>query len=415
MIFNKEKPLILLSVCIAMLINSSASHAGLFDLIGKATDNSTQAAAAVIAAKYDPNGDLGVQSETLIRKINPERVKGAKKIAIGQFEVQFLERVEASATTSNVLRTDTQNRTLDDSVNAYVSLIMKGHERADFQKITDEIYTKLKTDLVVAGFELVPLESLVNPRDPNALTRFMDATSKVRPLELEGDGGKSVAYAPTDFPLHHTTEELLTGISNTQRSSLTRDPEDIYSPKVGLSSIGNGLPAVGHLSSLLYEFPQPINMLFVRYVVSPGSTKGETNKYGDGSLSDALKLTLTANASVTPHLVIAHNQTRFVLTSVNSTKGSRFSLISPVWSSESLGVVANTTDQGKKTMETVGNAAVSVLSILNRMGGGNVAAHTYSREEYTVITEPQAYNPQALKYLNSVQKMLIHAMTQATQ
>jgi len=392
------------ALVLATLVHGTAAHAGLFDLLAKATDKGTQAAAANTAAQYDPNGNPAAQAETLVRKTNPERMKGTKKIVIGQFEVQFLERVEASSTTSNVL-----NGNPDDAASAYASLVMKGHDRADFQKITDDLYARLKVDLVAAGFELAPLESLATPRDVNGLTRFYDATSKTRPLELEGDGGKSVVYAPTDFPLYHVREGLITQMFGTQRNQFFKEPEDLYTPN---PKFGDGMPAAAHLSSLLYF--QPAHVLFARYVVSPGSTKGENNKYGDGSLSDALGQTLTAQASITPHLVVAHNQTRFIVSSSNDT-GSRFSLIQPVWSSETLGAVAKTTDPSKKTSETVGNVAFAALSALNRMGGGSMASKSVNSDEFTLITTPQTYKPQAIKYLDGVQKMLVQSMQQAAQ
>lgn len=393
-----------LALAMATLLHGTTAHAGLFDLIAKATDKSTQAAAATTAAKYDPNGNVAVQAETLVRKTNPERMKGTKSVVIGQFEVQFLERVEASSTTSNVL-----NGNPDDAVSANISLIMKGHDRADFQNITDELYAQLKVDLVAAGFELVPLDSLATPRDVNGLTRFYDATSKTRPLELEADGGKSVVYAPTDFPLYHVREGMITQMFGTQRNQFFKEPEDLYTPG---AKLGDAMPAAAHLSSLLYF--QPAHVLFVRYVVSPGSTKGENNRFGNGSLSDALGQTLTAQASITPHLVIAHNQSRFILTASNDT-GSRFSLIQPVWSSESLGTVAKTTDSGKKTSETVGNVAFAALSALNRMGGGSMASKSINSDEFTLLTTPATFKPQALKYLGGVQKMLVQSMQQAAQ
>jgi hypothetical protein len=148
----------------AAWIASPASAQSLFDRLAKSADKGTQAAAAVTAAQYDPAGDALAQAQSLVRKINPEKIKGVKKLVIGQFEVQFLERVEASSITSNQLRQVGK----DDQVRAYVSLTMRGHERADFQKITDDLYAKLKADLVAAGYELAPLETLPDPRDANA-------------------------------------------------------------------------------------------------------------------------------------------------------------------------------------------------------------------------------------------------------
>jgi len=113
-------------------------------------------------------------------------------------------------------------------------------------------------------------------------------------------------------------------------------------------------------------------------------------------------------------LVVAHNQTRFIVSSSNDT-GSRFSLIQPVWSSETLGAVAKTTDPSKKTSETVGNVAFAALSALNRMGGGSMASKSVNSDEFTLITTPQTYKPQAIKYLDGVQKMLVQSMQQAAQ
>jgi hypothetical protein len=154
-------------------------------------------------------------------------------------------------------------------------------------------------------------------------------------------------------------------------------------------------------------------VLFVRYVVSPGSTRGEVNKYGDGSITDTFGQTLGAKADITPHLVIANDQTRFIL-GTSGGSGASFSLVSPVWSSESLGVVANTTDPSKKTSENIGNAAMSILGAFNRAGGGQMATVNINTEEYTLVTKPEAYNPQAAKYLNGVQKMMVQSMVAAT-
>jgi hypothetical protein len=380
---------------------------GLFDRLSKSGDKGTQAAAAVMAAQYDPAGDALTQAQTLVRKVNPGKIRGVNKLVIGQFEVQFLERIEASSTTSNQLRQVGK----DDQSRAYVSLTMKGHERADFQKITDDLYATLKQDLTAAGFELAPLDSLPDPRDANAMARFMKDTAQTRPLELDSAGGKSVSYAPSNFPLYHTSEDMISRQFSTTRGNFSKDPEDIFTPsaKLGMTS---HMPAFSHLSSMMYI--KPSNVLFVRYVVTPGSTRGEVNKFGDGSISDGLGQTLTAKADITPHLVIAHDQTRFILGTAHNA-GASFSLISPVWSSESLGVVANTTDQGKKAGENVGNALMSVLGVFNRVGGGQTATVNVSSEEYTLVTKPETYNPQAARYLDGVQKMLVQSMMAATK
>jgi hypothetical protein len=285
---------------------------------------------------------------------------------------------------------------------------MKGHTRADFQKITDDLYTKLKEDLTAAGYELAALDSLPDPRDVNAMARFMKDTAQTRPLALESAGGKSVSYAPSDLPLYHVTEDMISRQFSTKRGSFSKDPDDIFSPAPRL---GDGLPAFAHLSSMMAI--KPNNVLFVRYVVSPGSTRGEVNAFGDGSISDGFG-TLTAKADITPHLVIANDQTRFIL-GTSASSGSSFSLVSPVWSSESLGVVANTTDAGKKASENAGNAAMSIFGAFNRAGGGQAATVNISTEEYTLVTKPEAYNAQAAKYLNGVQKMMVQSMAAATK
>ncbi len=395
-------PLAFVAACVAAPAPASAQS--LFDRLAKSADKGTQAAAAVTAAQYDPAGDPLTQAQTLVRKINPEKIKGVKKLVIGQFEVQFLERIEASSITSNQLRQVGK----DDQARAYVSLTMKGHERADFQKITDDLYAKLKADLTAAGYELAPLDTLPDPRDATALERFMKATAQTRPLALDSDGGKSVSYAPSDLPLHHVNEDMISRQFSTVRGTFSKDPQDIFSPGPRL---GDGLPAFAHLSSMMYI--KPNNVLFVRYVVSPGSTRGEVNKYGDGSITDTFGQTLGAKADITPHLVIANDQTRFILGTSGGT-GASFSLVSPVWSSESLGVVANTTDPSKKTSENIGNAAMSILGALNRVGGGQMATVNINTEEYTLVTKPEAYNPQAVKYLNGVQKMMVQSMVAAT-
>jgi len=384
-----------------------ATSQGLFDRLAKIGDKGAQAAAAVTAAQYDPLGDVAAQSQTLVRKVNAEKIKGVSKLVIGQFEVQFLERIEASSTTSNQLRQVGK----DDQSRAYVSLTMKGHQRADFQKITDDLYATLKQDLLAAGFELAPLESLPDPRDATAMARFMKDTVQTRPLELDSTGGKSVSYAPSDLPLFHTNEDMISRQFSTTRGTFSKDPEDIFTPsaKLGMTSY---MPAFSHLSSMMYI--KPNNVLFVRYVVTPGSTRGEVNKFGNGSITDSFGQTLTANAEITPHLVIAHDQTRFILATAHNT-GASFSLISPVWSSDSLGVVANTTDQGKKAGENVGNAMMSVLGMLNRAGGGQMATVNVSSEEYTLVTTPETYTPQAAKYLDGVQKMLVQSMMAASK
>jgi hypothetical protein len=402
--FNKKLlSITLISTCVA----GAATAQGLFDRLAKMGDKGTQAAAANTAMQYDPAGDTLAQAQTLVRKINSEKIKGVNKLVIGQFEVQFLERIEASATTSNQLRQVGK----DDQARAYVSLLMKGHERAEFQKITDDLYAKLKLDLTAAGFELAPLDSLPDPRDTSAMARFMKDTAQTRPLELDSTGGKSVSYAPSDFPLYHVNEDMISRQFSTTRGTFSKDPEDIFTPsaKLGMMSY---MPAMSHLSSMMYI--KPNNVLFVRYVVSPGSTRGEVNKFGDGSITDSFGQTLGAKADITPHLVIANDQTRFILGTAHNS-GASFSLISPVWSSESLGVVANTTDQGKKTAENIGNSLMSVLGAFNSMGGGQMATVNTSTEEYTLVTKPEIYNPQAAKYLEGVQKMLLQSMVAATK
>lgn len=400
---KKFWPIVLTATCLAVPVGAQS----LFDRLAKSADKSTQAAVAETAARYDPEGDALAQAKTLLRVINPEKIKGVKKLVIGQFEVQFLERIEASSITSNQLRQVGK----DDQARAYVSLTMKGHERADFQKITDDLFAKLKEDLTAEGYELAPLESLPDPRDVNAMTRFMKDTVQTRPLELDSTGGKSVSYAPSDFPLYHVNEDMISRQFSTKRGTFSKDPDDTFTPAPTLGMTSH-FAAISHLSSMMYI--KPNNVLFVRYVVTPGSTRGEVNKFGDGSITDSFGQTLGAKADITPHLVIANDQTRFILGTAHNA-GASFSLISPVWSAESLGVVANTTDPSKKTAENVGNAFMSVLGAFNRLGGGQMATVNISTEDYTLVTKSETYNPQAAKYLQGVQKMMVQSMAAATK
>jgi hypothetical protein len=113
----------------------------------------------------------------------PAVLKGLNRVAIGSFQVEFVHKGAASASSHRIGSSGTAN------TNVVVSLT--GLSAADFQAVADAAYARTVADLKAAGLEVLPLDQVKASAAYRKLTEGATATAETRTKDTW-----SVVHAP---------------------------------------------------------------------------------------------------------------------------------------------------------------------------------------------------------------------------
>lgn len=116
-------------------------------------------------------------------------LKGARRVAIGSYQVEFVHKGAASASSYRIGESGRAN------TNVVVSLT--GLAPADFQAIADAAYAQTQAELKAAGLELVPQEQVLASATYRKLTEGASAVAETRTKDTW-----SMVHAPSGLKVY---------------------------------------------------------------------------------------------------------------------------------------------------------------------------------------------------------------------
>lgn len=140
----------------------------------------------------DATGDAASRASTaasVFKTRDAAALKGIRKVAINSFQIDFVTRSSATAQTVGFANTGRANASL------YYNLT--GLAPADFQAITDQLFTQFTTALAQQGYEVMSREQM----NANASYRKMSSEAAAFPMSRSTRGGEAMVYSPSGVPL----------------------------------------------------------------------------------------------------------------------------------------------------------------------------------------------------------------------
>jgi hypothetical protein len=138
--------------------------------------------------EFDLSADPATQAKTFVDAKKPSALKGAKRVAIPNFQVEFSIENSSSAFGGGTAGSA--------SVKSRVALV--GIDGAVFQKIADDLYDKLVADLTAVGMEVLPYEKFKD----NANYLKIKSKFKESGVQMRSQDGKSVFYSAHGMPMY---------------------------------------------------------------------------------------------------------------------------------------------------------------------------------------------------------------------
>lgn len=353
------------------LLSSAALPASAAGLLGKI---------AKMTEKKPVPFDLQTAPEALAKdylKLDKlDALKGMKRVAFPSFQVEF--EIESNESASSVARQPGEGGGAEARVST--RYFLKGIDDALCQKITDELYASVASQLQAAGFEVVGLDAV------KSAAAFGKLPLKPTPFHIDKSKHDSVFCAPQGMQTYFKPGDQRLEWGGISFSAL--DWNGTY------KALGQELNAA---------------LIEARFVVTfcdlEGSKQGFWQSYGN---------TATASVKSTLALTFLPVETRFWVQTGN-TKASVFkpnnfvalTLKHPVMAGKQLFEVKDTTTTGQK----VGDVAVTALGALNALGGGrNMSSRT---KQYEAHVEGAEYAEVVKTYGDAVGRMFISQLKAA--
>ena len=194
-----------LTLCLALLATLS-THAGFLEKIAEKRRDSVK--------EFDLNESPATLAKTFVDAKKPSALKGIKRVAIPNFQVEFAVENSTSAFGGGTAGSA--------SVKSRVMLI--GIEDAVFQKIADDLYDKLVADLTAAGIEVLPYDKFKDNE------HYQKIKSKFRPsaTEMRSQDGRSKFYSAHGQPMYFFGKDThIGGVSAIGEAFTTVQPQNI--------------------------------------------------------------------------------------------------------------------------------------------------------------------------------------------
>src|ERR1041385_246381 len=169
--------IVLLTISCAL---SSRGAGGIFEKMAEKKKDSVK--------EFDLSGDPAEMAKTFVDGKKLTALKGVKRVAIPNFQVEFAIENSASAFGGGTGGSA--------AVNSRVQLI--GIDGPVFQKIADDLYDKLVDDVTAAGIEVLPYEKVKE----NAHYQKMKSKFKETPTKLRTQDGHSLFYSAHGMPVY---------------------------------------------------------------------------------------------------------------------------------------------------------------------------------------------------------------------
>lgn len=143
------------------------------------------------------------QADDYVATDSPKAVRGAKRIAIPYFQVEFVQQSAASAFSMG-------------SGTSKLVVTLTGVEKRQFASMADDFYDAVAADLTKAGLEVVPLETLrANPEFQKLASHGL----KPSPDRVEHFDNISDFYAPHGLQIYYLgADRRITGEATQKKS-----------------------------------------------------------------------------------------------------------------------------------------------------------------------------------------------------
>lgn len=354
-------------LCLSAILGSSYAHAG---------DNASFDLAASPETQLDRYIEVESEEDGLLKNI--------KRVAITQFQVEFMTESSASAYASGGFSSPS-------SATEYVDAKLAGVGINEFQQITDRYYDTLVNDLKNAGIEVVDqAEVLKNPD-------FKEITSggKKSPLEESAEAGKGVFVTSHDLPVWFNSEE---GFIRKFKISIGKgkkdtDPYQSFGSKMGLMFSGKAT-AINE-PALAKAFDAAT--LRVRVTVPFVQIKTDS--------------TLTRASTHTKAVIQVEKKVTRLSFVTPDGKHARIRIKEPLVSATGVGELKDVTTSGEKAMQ----AATTVLSVANSLFGarGGVKVGSTSGKSYSLEANSQLYTETVNAHIDGAQKLMSEGLAKA--
>jgi hypothetical protein len=325
-------------------------------------------AAPAARARDQPAVALTAQSQPAVlaaevfSTTDPAAIKGLRRVALPSFQVEFVTRSGAQASTSGFAAAGRS------SVSAYYSLVGVGE--ADFQALTDQLYADFVRDLQQMGLEVVPLAQL----QASPAYRKLVAGAAPAPLSKSGGGTRSLVLAPAGRQIYG--------------SALAAAKSDsMFGAFSALANTGAMMGAVFDTIDLAKELDASIIelRLVVDFAQIGSSDKGFFSR---------LSSTASVDGKVQPALLAGASMMSVQNATMRSVVTLRNPLLLPPEAISGLREATTTSTQ-------VGNVAAALI---NLAAGGN---NSHSAADFEAVADPAVYRASIGASLGQVREMLV--------
>ena len=307
---------------------------------------------------------------------NPEYLKGLKKVAITSFSVEVLTYLKAGegGDLGNLISGKPNS----------VSVTLKGHDAATWQKLVDDYYVALKGQLAAAGIEVIPQEQL------NELPEYKSiaGASTASPHEEDAKAGKGLYIGSAGVPMLIQSEDAVF-----RKGLFSKPPEDPYMTFGSRFASGFSTSGAQNAEFALAK-KLDAHVLKVRFTVVP--TLLTTNKgfWVGNSVESKASLSLPTYVN------------RFVVYSPSGDQ-SKISLSSPAVSAQTVGEMKDVTSTAGTALRTADAAGGIALGLLTGGIAGAIKAGANVARDYEVIVDSAAFNRMLTEELSSVSQAFV--------
>ncbi len=302
---------------------------------------------------------------------NPEYLKDLKRVAITSFSVEVLTYLKANegGDLGNLISGKPNS----------VSVTLKGHDSATWQKLVDDYYAVLLAQLAKAGIEVVPQEQLREWPE----YRTIAGAGTASPHEEDAKAGKGLYIGSGGVPMLIQSEDAVF-----RKGLFGKPPEDPYMTFGSRFSSGF---TTGGAQNAEFALAKKLDahVLKVRFTVVP--TLLTTNKgFWVGN-------SIESNASLSLPTYV----NRFVIYSP-SGDSSKVSLAAPAVGRNTVGEMRDTTSAAGTALRAADTAGGVALGLLTGGIAGAIKAGANVAKDYEVIVDGAAFNQMLTEELSSV-------------
>jgi hypothetical protein len=325
-------------------------------------------AAAPVQARDEPAVALTPQARPadlatqVFTTSDPAAIKGMKRVAMPSFQVEFVTRSSAQASTSGFA---SAGRT---SVSAYYTLVGVGE--ADFQALTNQLHADFVRDLQQMGVEVVPFAQV----QASPAYRKLAAGAQPAPYSKSGGGTSSVALAPAG--------QLIYG-----SALIAAKSDSMFGAFSTLANTGAMMGAAFDTIDLAKELDARI--VDVRLVVDFAQIASS-----DKGFLSRLSSTASVDGKVQPALLAGASMMSVQSATMRTTVMLRNPLLLPPAAISGLREATSTATQA-------GNVAAALINLA--AGGKNSS----SAADFEAVADPAVYRASIGASLGQVREMLV--------